>query len=330
MSTTEAPTTVAEMRVRSGDVELAAVTMGDPARPLVLLIHGYPDTKEVWADVMALLAQRHFVVAYDVRGAGQSTRPSNTADYDLDRLAEDAEAVVEAVQGHPDRTPSGGPSRAHLVGHDWGSIQGWHFITTPRFADRFASFTSISGPYVDHAGHWLRNKASRRSLGALGEVAAQTLQSWYIGVLSTPALPELLWRKVLWRRFPAELRDKENVPEGRHPAPTLAEDGAHGANLYRRNMPRVFHPRPDPVARVPVQLVVPAEDRFISRSLLEEVSRWTPTLRRRDVPGGHWVMRSHPGLVADTIATFVDDVESGAVSFSSPGRDPGTPRRPRT
>jgi pimeloyl-ACP methyl ester carboxylesterase len=305
MSTPKAPAAVHAARVRSGDVELASFTAGDRARPLVLLVHGYPDTHAVWTDVMALLARRFFVVAYDVRGAGQSTRPSNTADYDLDRLAEDAAAVLDAA----------GAPRVHLVGHDWGSIQGWHFITTPGLAERFASFTSISGPYVDHAGHWLRRKLSHPTLGALGEVADQSARSWYIGALSTPALPELLWRRVLGRRFRDVLRDVEKVPEGPHPAPTLAEDGACGANLYRRNMPRVFHPRPDPVARVPVQLVVPAGDRFISRSLLEEVERWTPALRRRDVPGGHWVVRSAPDLVAEAIAAFVDDVESGAVKM---------------
>ena len=79
--------------VYSGEVELAVAEGGDSRRPTVVFIHGYPDTKELWDEVLARLGRRYHLVAYDVRGAGASSRPRGPAAYDLARLADDLEAV---------------------------------------------------------------------------------------------------------------------------------------------------------------------------------------------------------------------------------------------
>ena len=66
----------------SDGVRLAVKTWGEPAgpgRPTVVLVHGYPDSSEVWHAVAADLAQNFFVLAYDVRGAGDSDEPRGTA-----------------------------------------------------------------------------------------------------------------------------------------------------------------------------------------------------------------------------------------------------------
>ena len=65
-------------RVRGSGVDLAVTELGDRGRPTVLLVHGFPDTSAVWAPVAQLLATSGFhVVAYDVRGAGDSGVPSH-------------------------------------------------------------------------------------------------------------------------------------------------------------------------------------------------------------------------------------------------------------
>jgi pimeloyl-ACP methyl ester carboxylesterase len=56
--------------VQSGRVRLAASAWGDPAHPVVVLVHGYPDNSDVWHGVAHALAARFHVIAYDVRGAG--------------------------------------------------------------------------------------------------------------------------------------------------------------------------------------------------------------------------------------------------------------------
>jgi len=51
----------------------------DPGRPTVLAIHGWPDNHRVWDGVAEELAGRYNFVAYDVRGAGESSRPASSS-----------------------------------------------------------------------------------------------------------------------------------------------------------------------------------------------------------------------------------------------------------
>ena len=290
-----------ERRVASGAVELAVAEAGDPAGPTVVLLHGYPDTKEVWAGVAAALARRFRVVAYDMRGAGGSTvPPGGAAGYDLDRLVDDALAVVDA-------TAPGRP--VHLVGHDWGSIVGWELAASPRAAGRLASFTSISGPPLGHVRHWVQARLRHPSPGNLLALAGQARRSWYVAALWVPGVPELVWRAAGGRVWPAVLARAEEVPAGGpHPAPTVARDGARGAALYRRNLLPGRPRSPTGAARVPVLLVVATRDRYVTPAFLDGVDRWAPVLRRRVVDAPHWVPRTHPDVLAGWISEFVADV----------------------
>lgn len=64
-----------ERRVRTGGVELCVAELGDPRRPTVVLVHGYPDSKEVWSEVAARLAGRFHVVLYaSAATAGRARR----------------------------------------------------------------------------------------------------------------------------------------------------------------------------------------------------------------------------------------------------------------
>ncbi len=120
--------------VRSRDgVELAVLVGGATDGEAIVLVHGYPDTKELWRDVAAELAPRFRVIAYDVRGAGESGAPRGPAAYDIERLGDDLQAVLDALApGQP----------VHLVGHDWGGIAGWELVGEERFDGQIASFTS--------------------------------------------------------------------------------------------------------------------------------------------------------------------------------------------
>jgi pimeloyl-ACP methyl ester carboxylesterase len=292
------------LRVHGAGVELAVTCVGDPSQPTVLLVHGYPDTREVWCDVVPILAGRFHVVAYDVRGAGESTAPPDLAGFDLERLCDDVLAVVDATC--LDRP-------VHLVGHDWGSIQGWEFVTSAPLRGRFASFTSISGPCLDHVGIWLAEGLRRPSPKKLVAMAGQLRRSWYIAAFQAPGLAEVTWRSSLPRHWPAVMREFEGVPEGHAGlSDTIARDGALGVGLYRRNvLRRLRRPRLDAVTSIPVQLIVPTRDRYVSPRLLDDVGRWAPSLRRRSIHSGHWVPRTRPRELAGWIAEHVLDVEEG-------------------
>jgi pimeloyl-ACP methyl ester carboxylesterase len=74
-------------------------------------------------------------------------------------------------------------------------------------------------------------------------------------------------------------------------------------------------PRDRGLARVPVQLITPTDDHFISPSYYDGAERWAPRLRRRIVPGSHWAPRAQPQLLARWIDEFVEDVEGGALQI---------------
>ncbi|MCL7426276.1 SDR family oxidoreductase [Streptomyces sp. YS415] len=293
-----------ERWVRTGGVELCVAELGDPGRPTVLLLHGYPDSKEVWSEVAARLADDFHVVLYDVRGHGRSTAPQPLrGGFTLEKLTDDFLAVVDAVS--PDRP-------VHLVGHDWGSVQSWEFVTVRRTEGRIASFTSMSGPSLDHFGHWLKKRMRRPTPRRVGQLLGQGAKSWYVYLLHTPVLPELAWRGPLGKTWPRILQRLEKVPAGNYPTSSLPSDAAHGAWLYRDNVrPRLRRPRTDAYAHVPVQLITPLEDTFLSERLYDELDLWAPQLTRRSLPAKHWVPRTRPDQLAAWITEFARSVEGG-------------------
>ncbi|REF01089.1 SDR family oxidoreductase [Thermomonospora umbrina] len=280
-------------------VDLAVYRQGDPGRPTVLLMHGYPDTHAVWDEVADILAERFHVVRYDVRGAGASSRPSGKDAYRFEHLMADLRAVLDAVA--PD-------AKVHLIGHDWGSIQGWEAVTT--MPERFASFTSISGPCLDHVAHWTRRRLARPTPRNLRRAAGQGLRSWYIYVFQTPVLPELLWRAGLGAAFGQALRLGEGVaPRDGHPARTFARDAAAGVGLYRANMLQRLRRPQERRTDVPTQVIVPTRDLFVSPHLVGGLAERVPDLSLRMLPAGHWVPRSHPEVVARWASEHIARVE---------------------
>lgn len=290
-----------ERWVSTGGIELCVAELGDAERPTIVLVHGYPDSKEVWSRVAERLAEKWHVVLYDVRGHGRSTAPRPLrGGFTLEKLTDDFLAVVDAVSpGRP----------VHVVGHDWGSVQSWEFATVDRTKGRMASFTSLSGPCLDHFGHWIRHRTTRRTRRGMGELAGQGAKSWYVYALHTPVLPEMAWRGPLGRQWPRILRRMEKVPADGYPTSSLPRDASHGAWLYRDNIrTRLRRPRPDPYAHVPVQLITPTGDAFLSPALYDELDDWVPQLVRRSLPAKHWVPRTRPEQLSRWIAEFVTDV----------------------
>jgi len=296
-------TMVIQRRLRGAGLSLSVTEYGERGRPTVVLVHGFPDTSAVWGPVADRLATDLHVVAYDVRGAGHSDAPSERSGYALPVLVEDLAAVLDASS--PD-------APVHLVGHDWGSVQGWEAVTTEGLAHRFASFTSVSGPPLDHAGLWAQRHRSLRPAD-LRLTLGQALHSWYIAYFHVPRLPELLTRcsraTSLWTTTLHRLEGAST--DGHWPALTFGTDFAHGVELYRANVrTRLLRPVAGHTD-VPVQLVVPLRDRYVTPALLEGLEEWTSLLWRRPADAGHWVIRTHPDNVARWVGEVVTYVEEG-------------------
>jgi pimeloyl-ACP methyl ester carboxylesterase len=263
-------------------VRLALYESGSPKHPRIVAVHGYPDNHSVWDGVVDLLAVDHHVITYDVRGAGASDKPSGRRAYRNDRLIDDLVAVLDDVS--PDRP-------AHLLGHDWGSIQLWPALTDARLAGRIASFTSISGPSLDHAAAWLR-QVRRHPRASVRQLA----HSYYMALFQLPFLPETAIRRGVLRRA-------VEAAGGRAPADA---DALAGLWLYRANtLGRLSRPAPAAIS-VPVQVLVSTRDPFATPQLAREApAPWVAELIVRDVEGGHWVVVQRPEVVVEHVRSFV-------------------------
>jgi len=127
---------------RINGLRVHALEAGEPGRPLLLLLHGFPEIAFSWRTVMPALAGAGWhVVAPDQRGYGRTTGQEVGYDADLTpfsmlNLARDALGLVRAL-GH---------SRCAVVGHDFGSgVAAWCALTRP---DVFRRVALMSAPFT--------------------------------------------------------------------------------------------------------------------------------------------------------------------------------------
>ena len=277
---TPAGTTTPEVQWREGtvprgDVDLAVFEAGDPDAPSVVMVHGWPDTHRVWLPVAEHLASVLHVVVYDTRGQGASRTDAPDQAFALPHLAADLLAVIDEVC----------PSRpVHLVGHDWGSVQGWEAVCEPGAERMIASFTSMSGPNLDHVAAWLRNSLRRPSPARLAGVVAQAASSAYVPFLVSPLAPPVL----------GALGDRDMVS---------------GLRYYRGNALRVARPPRERRARVPVLQLALTRDPAIRLVALEASDPWCDHLERRRLPLGHSAPVAAPDVVAAEVLGFIQSVE---------------------
>jgi pimeloyl-ACP methyl ester carboxylesterase len=301
---TQSTTQAAPMVVTASDsVPLAvhAYSEIDKRRPTILAIHGYPDNHHVWDGVAAQLHDRYNFVAYDVRGAGESACPADRSGYRLSQLISDVGIVIDSL----------GVDEVHLLGHDWGSIQGWAAITDDSVMSRIASFTSISGPHLNYAGKFLRSPRTPR---AVFDVVRQFLASGYIWFFLCPGVPELTIRSRLTVKvFEAVERIGRSGARSQRRAAAIRsiDDYLNGLNLYRANMPGpILAPGAQlPDTAVPVQVLVARQDYFVTPALQRFTGSTPAGGRVVPIEGGHWVVASHPNVVAGLTSEWVNLID---------------------
>ena len=105
--------------------------------PLVLLIHGWPESWYSWRhQITALSAAGYRVAAPDVRGYGGSDKPAAIEAYDMASLTADMAGIITAL----------GAEQAVVIGHDWGARIAWN--TALLHPDRVRAVAGLSVPYT--------------------------------------------------------------------------------------------------------------------------------------------------------------------------------------
>jgi pimeloyl-ACP methyl ester carboxylesterase len=121
--------------IRAHGLDLHCLTWGDEAAPLVLLVHGFPDTAHTWDVVGPRVADAGFrVVAPNTRGIHPSAIPAD-GDYGSDTLAGDLLAIADAL----------GRDQVILVGHDFGASA--VYSAAGLFPDRVRKLVAMAIPH---------------------------------------------------------------------------------------------------------------------------------------------------------------------------------------
>lgn len=149
-----------------GELVFDVVDAGPPGGPVVILLHGFPQTSSSWDAVIPKLTARGYrCLAPNQRGYSPGARPTRRRDYRASELVDDVRALIDAS----------GAQRVHLVGHDFGALVVWFAATQLR--DRLITVSTLSTPHP---------------IGGFAALmtSAQVVLSWYIYFFQLPYLPE--------------------------------------------------------------------------------------------------------------------------------------------
>lgn len=99
----------------SNGVRIHYATLGTNEKPLIVLIHVFPDFWYSWIEIMDLLSTDYYVVAIDQRGYNLSDKPKGEENYNITFLVNDVISVVHHL----------GFKKSIIVGHDCGGVVAW-------------------------------------------------------------------------------------------------------------------------------------------------------------------------------------------------------------
>lgn len=278
-------------RIKVGDVRLSVTSQGE-GEPVVLL-HGFPELSYSWRHQLPALADAGArALAPDLRGYGESDRPTDVDSYALPALCGDILGLLDAI----------GAESAHLVGHDWGGSIAWALAS--RSPERVRSLTILNSP------HPVASAEAR-------QIPEQQQKSWYMLLFQFSGVAEA-WLSAddfaNLRRFVFDTAaDGVFSEEDRDRyVSALRRDGAltSALNYYRANIPpgSWLRPPPDlPSIEVPTMIVWGEADAYMSLLLLERsATKVSGPLRIERLPGvSHWVQQEAPGPVNELLVDFL-------------------------
>jgi len=271
--------------VRARGIEFHYAEAG-AGEDVVLCLHGWPQHWYEWRHLMPALADRHRVLALDLRGYGWSEAPEDG--YEKENMADDVLAVLDEL----------GIERVKLVGHDWG---GWiGFLLALRAPERIERFLALDIPPP-----WT----------GIREMGPHAWKLWYQWVILSPfvgyqlhrsgkAVPKVLVgsssRRDVW--------DQETIhafsDTFREPARARA-----AVQTYRtfnlRELPEIMRGRYAKAhLRVPTLLLFGEEDP-LPHQAVRGYEKHAEEMELELVPGcGHFIADECPELVAERARAF--------------------------
>ena len=273
-------------RVHVNGVDINVLDTGGSG-PAVLLVHGWPDSHELWRhQVDGLAAAGYRVIAPDLRGFGDSGKPAAVEDYGLPQIIGDLVGLLDHL----------GLGQVHLVGHDWGGAIGSVFAAM--VPTRVASLTCLS------VGH----PAAFRAAGW-----SQREKSWYMLLFQFAGVAERWLSQDDFRNFREWSRHPEAesvIARLREPAALTASLGVYRAVVAPESLVTPSAELP-PIA-VPTMGVWSTGDFAITEQAMTGSAAYvTGPWRYERIDGaGHWMQLDAPDRVTSLLLDFLSDVHS--------------------
>lgn len=260
------------MRVTVDDAAIDVAADGDGAA--IVLIHGFPLSREIWDGQVPALASDCRVIRPDLRGCGESSAPGGP--YLMETLAADVAAALDAMK----------IERAAIVGHSMGGYVAMAFARM--YTERVDKLVLVCSRLAADTASVARER-EELAARAERENSAECIVNAYIPKLFAPAALE--------RRAPAV-----------NAARTIAvRNGVAGMVALLRGM--AVRPDAYDIATdldMPVLLVAGAADQVVALSEAEEMRRAFPAARLKVLPGsGHLPMLEEPDALTRVLADFL-------------------------
>lgn len=264
----------------------------DGAGPLVILLHGFPQFSYEYRHLIPALARAGYrAVAPDMRGFGETSRPTRIEDYALQTLGDDVAALVDAL----------GERKAHVLGHEWGGIVAAEAALS--HPDRVDRLILVNGPPAITLGRAIHHSWRQR------------IRSSYVLFYRIPRLPEWCLTARHGRVMSLLLSDgafsAEDVAVYRD---AICRPRAAWAGLaYYRSIAQTIKDDADRLRGKRISspgLVLWGErDRTLRRDLALRLDKqFTDPPRKVFFPDvGHWVIEARPDEVARAVIGFIDE-----------------------
>ena len=272
--------------------KVAYRSYGDKKQPVLMLVHGWPQSSYCWHEVAQYL-ENYYIIAPDLRGLGDSQRNLDLKSYTKDELGKDLFALADALA----------IDRFYLGGHDWGSAVVQEMaLAQPQRIEKLVLINMM-----------IINNFEGKKKAAEKLVKGMFKSSWYQFFQSIPDFPEALitGKEDIWIRFFSRGISRP-IPEEAIAEYTRCYQIPHtittGANLYRtipadRERWKTYKNKK---ITVPTHLIHGELDPVVVKEFLYKAdTAFTLPIDITYLKGGHFICDEQPHAVADVIQSFL-------------------------
>lgn len=285
-------------------INMAYVDMGPRDAPVMLFLHGFPESHWTWRHQLRVFAQTHRVIAPDLRGYGETDKPQAVDDYAIGTLVDDVFALAAALD----------VSVATVVGHDWGGALAWSvaYASMMRPALRVERLIILNAPHPQIFQRLLIDNPEQR---AASQYMRGFRDSANDALVREKGLVALLAQEVRWSASPAMTDQDRGVHMTnwtRAGAPFAMLNWYRASTIYVPALDEEVATRPPladavmPPLMMPVLVIWASDDLALPVCNLDGMERIGPDVTIHRVPGvGHFVPWEAPEQVNDLIRAWM-------------------------